>query len=160
MSDGRAADCHSRSCGYQRPSGTSIPTNIPFSKICPAMYKEAMTTELNYQDMLAVALGEARKGLAEGGIPIGAAIFDSGGRLIGAGHNRRVQHGDPSMHGETDAFRNARAASAATASSFWSRPWRRAGIVAGWSGSLALQRSSWAKAATFREDSTGCARWA
>ena len=57
--------------------------------------------------MLAVALDEARKGLAEGGIPIGAAIFDASGRLIGSGHNRRVQNGDPSMHGETDAFRNA-----------------------------------------------------
>lgn len=57
--------------------------------------------------MLKVALTEARKGLAEGGIPIGAAIFDEGGRLIGSGHNRRVQNGDPSMHGETDAFRNA-----------------------------------------------------
>src|SRR4051812_7776624 len=57
--------------------------------------------------MLAVALAEARKGLAEGGIPIGAAIFDSNGQLVGSGHNRRVQNGDPSMHGETDAFRNA-----------------------------------------------------
>ena len=58
-------------------------------------------------EMLAVALAEARKGLAEGGIPIGAAIFDSNGKLIGAGHNRRVQNGDPSLHAETDAFRNA-----------------------------------------------------
>ena len=66
-----------------------------------------MTLESNYKDMLAVAVAEARKGLAEGGIPIGAAIFDASGRLIGAGHNRRVQQGDPSMHGETDAFRNA-----------------------------------------------------
>ena len=57
--------------------------------------------------MLAVALTEARKGLAEGGIPIGAAIFDASGKLVGAGHNRRVQNGDPSLHGETDAFRNA-----------------------------------------------------
>ena len=57
--------------------------------------------------MLEVALAEARKGLAEGGIPIGAAIFTTDGRLVGAGHNRRVQNGDPSMHGETDAFRNA-----------------------------------------------------
>ena len=57
--------------------------------------------------MLAVAIAEARKGLMEGGIPIGAAIFDSSGKLISAGHNRRVQDGDPSMHGETDAFRNA-----------------------------------------------------
>jgi cytosine deaminase len=61
----------------------------------------------DYSAMLAVAIAEARKGLAEGGIPIGAAIFDKGGRLIGAGHNRRVQNGDPSLHGETDAFRNA-----------------------------------------------------
>jgi cytosine deaminase len=57
--------------------------------------------------MLAVALTEARIGLDEGGIPIGAAIFDTSGHLIGAGHNRRVQNGDPSLHGETDAFRNA-----------------------------------------------------
>jgi cytosine/creatinine deaminase len=57
--------------------------------------------------MLAVALYEARKGLAEGGVPIGAAIFHAGGRLLGAGHNRRVQNGDPSLHAETDAFRNA-----------------------------------------------------
>ena len=57
--------------------------------------------------MLEVALAEARKGLAEGGIPIGAAIFDASGKLIGAGHNRRVQNNDPSLHGETDAFRNA-----------------------------------------------------
>src|SRR5450755_2297902 len=63
--------------------------------------------EFDHAAMLEVALAEARKGLAEGGIPIGAAIFDATGRLIGAGHNRRVQNSDPSMHGETDAFRNA-----------------------------------------------------
>lgn len=57
--------------------------------------------------MLSVAMAEARQGLSEGGIPIGAAIFDPEGRLIGAGHNRRVQNNDPSLHGETDAFRNA-----------------------------------------------------
>jgi creatinine deaminase len=57
--------------------------------------------------MLAMAIEEARKGLAEGGIPIGAAIFRSDGTLVGSGHNRRVQHNDPSAHGETDAFRNA-----------------------------------------------------
>jgi creatinine deaminase len=61
----------------------------------------------DHSSMLAVAIAEARKGLAEGGIPIGAAIFDQSGKLIGAGHNRRVQNGDPSSHGETDAFRNA-----------------------------------------------------
>ena len=63
--------------------------------------------ELDYTALLQVAMAEARKGLAEGGIPIGAAIFDESGTLIGAGHNRRVQNGDPSLHGETDAFRNA-----------------------------------------------------
>ena len=57
--------------------------------------------------MLQVALTEARAGLAEGGIPIGAAIFNSRGELISAGHNRRVQQDDPSAHGETDAFRRA-----------------------------------------------------
>ena len=61
----------------------------------------------DYTAMLAVALEEARLGLKEGGIPIGAAIFDKSGRLVGAGHNRRVQEGDPSLHGETDAFRKA-----------------------------------------------------
>lgn len=57
--------------------------------------------------LLAVAVEEARQGLAEGGIPIGAALFDGQGRLLGRGHNRRVQEGDPSVHGETDAFRKA-----------------------------------------------------
>jgi creatinine deaminase len=67
-----------------------------------------MTTPLDYPALLAVALQEARTGLAEGGIPIGAAIFDATtGKLIGAGRNRRMQQGDPSVHGETDAFRNA-----------------------------------------------------
>src|SRR5580700_5196223 len=61
----------------------------------------------DYLAMLEVAKAEAGKGLAEGGIPIGAAIFDASGQLMSAGHNRRVQNDDPSMHGETDAFRNA-----------------------------------------------------
>jgi creatinine deaminase len=64
-------------------------------------------SSLDYHTMLAVAVEEARLGLKEGGIPIGAAIFDRSGNLIGAGHNRRVQQDDPSVHGETDAFRNA-----------------------------------------------------
>jgi cytosine deaminase len=68
---------------------------------------QMMTPEIDHLAMLAVAVAEARQGLAEGGIPIGAAIFDAGGKLIGSGHNRRVQNGDPSLHGETDAFRNA-----------------------------------------------------
>ena len=66
-----------------------------------------MSDELDYQTMLGVALAEARLGLREGGIPIGAAIFDAHGKLMGAGRNRRVQESDPSIHGETDAFRKA-----------------------------------------------------
>lgn len=61
----------------------------------------------NTEAMLEIALEEARAGLAEGGIPIGAALFGSDGRLISSGHNRRVQDGDASSHGETDAFRRA-----------------------------------------------------
>src|ERR671926_300513 len=57
--------------------------------------------------LLAVAIEEAKAGLAEGGVPIGAALFDRSGRLLGRGHNRRVQDDDPSMHAETAAFRNA-----------------------------------------------------
>ena len=59
------------------------------------------------EEKLQVAIAEAHLGLAEGGIPIGAAIFDEDGRLLGSGRNRRVQDGDASMHGETSAFRNA-----------------------------------------------------
>jgi creatinine deaminase len=61
----------------------------------------------DYAEMLEVALAEARLGLSEGGIPIGAALFDRHGTLLGRGHNRRVQEDDPSIHGETDAFRKA-----------------------------------------------------
>jgi creatinine deaminase len=61
----------------------------------------------NYSQYLQTAIEEARLGLAEGGIPIGAALYDRQGQLLGRGHNRRVQQGDPSAHGETDAFRNA-----------------------------------------------------
>ena len=57
--------------------------------------------------MLQVALAEARTGLQEGGIPIGSGLFDAAGNLLGRGHNRRVQRGDPTAHAEVDAFRNA-----------------------------------------------------
>ena len=66
-----------------------------------------MEQKIDYQAMLEVAVEEARQGLAEGGIPIGAALFNRQGKLLGRGHNRRVQEGDPSVHGETDAFRKA-----------------------------------------------------
>ena len=58
-------------------------------------------------DMLAIAFEEAQLGLAEGGLPIGAAIFCTDGTFVSRGRNRRVQQDDPSIHGETDAFRNA-----------------------------------------------------
>jgi cytosine deaminase len=60
-----------------------------------------------YKQMLNVAIQQARKGLDEGGIPIGAALFLQDGTLLGKGRNRRIQKNDPSLHGETDAFRNA-----------------------------------------------------
>jgi cytosine/creatinine deaminase len=67
-----------------------------------------MSSEKNlHESMLAVALDQARFGRAEGGIPIGAALFTRSGELVSRGHNRRVQHGDPSIHAETDAFRRA-----------------------------------------------------
>ncbi len=66
-----------------------------------------MAKQPDYHAMLQVALAEAKQGLAEGGIPIGAALFDRQGNLLGSGHNRRVQENDPSVHGETDAFRKA-----------------------------------------------------
>lgn len=63
---------------------------------------------VSYAAMLEVALQQARLGLSEGGIPIGAAIFRRNtGELVSSGRNRRVQHDDPSMHAETDAFRSA-----------------------------------------------------
>jgi creatinine deaminase len=63
-----------------------------------------VTTDL---EMLAVAVEEARQGLAEGGVPVGGALFGADGTLLGRGHNRRVQDDDPSVHGETAAFKNA-----------------------------------------------------
>src|SRR5258706_9250175 len=61
----------------------------------------------NHGQMLKIAIEEARQGLAEGGIPIGAVMSDRHGTLLGRGHNRRIQENDPSIHGETDAFRRA-----------------------------------------------------
>jgi cytosine/creatinine deaminase len=60
-----------------------------------------------YRAMLEVAIAEARTGRSEGGVPIGAAMFDGEGKLLASGRNRRVQEDDPSVHGETDAFRRA-----------------------------------------------------
>ncbi|WP_328403844.1 nucleoside deaminase [Nocardia sp. NBC_00403] len=64
-------------------------------------------TQVPAEQLLEVAYDEALRGLAEGGIPIGAALFAADGTLLGRGHNRRVQSDDPSIHAETDAFRAA-----------------------------------------------------
>jgi creatinine deaminase len=66
-----------------------------------------MESEIDAPAMLAVALKEAQVGFDEGGIPIGAALFHRDGHLLASGRNRRVQQNDPSVHGETDAFRRA-----------------------------------------------------
>jgi cytosine/creatinine deaminase len=68
----------------------------------PEVLSEALVRQ-----MLAVAVEEARHGMEQGGIPIGAALFHEDGTLLGRGHNRRIQDGDPSMHAETAAFRAA-----------------------------------------------------
>jgi cytosine/creatinine deaminase len=62
---------------------------------------------VDHDEMLRVAIEEARAGMAEGGIPIGSGLFDAAGTVLGRGHNHRVQRGDPSAHGEIEAFRNA-----------------------------------------------------
>jgi len=66
-----------------------------------------MSDESAYRTMLDIAVAEARLGLSEGGVPVGAALFSNHGQLLGRGRNRRVQENDPSVHGETDAFRKA-----------------------------------------------------
>jgi cytosine/creatinine deaminase len=62
---------------------------------------------MDHGELLRVALEEARAGMGEGGIPIGSALFDASGAVLGAGHNQRVQRDDPSAHAEVEAFRNA-----------------------------------------------------
>src|SRR5437764_7993766 len=57
-------------------------------------------------ELLHAAIEEAERGLAEGGIPIGSVLVHRG-RIIGRGHNRRVQRGSPTLHGEMDALENA-----------------------------------------------------
>jgi len=73
----------------------------------PEMPQYSEADNEKYSLFLKIAIDEARLGLSEGGIPIGAALFDRSGQILGRGHNRRVQEEDPSAHGETDAFRKA-----------------------------------------------------
>ena len=84
-----------------------LPTTYSFGLQCLLLYLPEKRCAMDHERMLQVAIDEARQGLSEGGIPVGAAVFDSKGNLLGSGHNRRVQNDDPSVHGETDAFRNA-----------------------------------------------------
>ena len=58
------------------------------------------------REMMALALGQARDSLESGGVPVGA-VLAAGGQLIAAGHNERVQQGDPVAHGEISCLRNA-----------------------------------------------------
>lgn len=58
-------------------------------------------------DLMNVALAEARKSLAEGGIPIAACLVNADGEVVAVGHNERVQNGDPIAHGEIACLRNA-----------------------------------------------------
>ena len=71
------------------------------------MTDPAATTDapLTDEQMLALAVEEARRGLAEGGIPIGAVLVHDG-RVLGGGHNRRVQQDSAIRHGETDCLEN------------------------------------------------------
>ena len=57
-------------------------------------------------EFMQAAIDEAKQGLAEGGIPIGSVIVHRG-KIIGRGHNMRVQNGDPLLHGEMSAFKDA-----------------------------------------------------
>jgi cytosine deaminase len=91
-------------------------------------------TEVTPSVLLEVALAEARVGLGEGGIPIRTALFGVDGRLLGRGHNRRVQDDDPSMHAETTAFR-AVGRQRDYRDTIMVTTCRRAGIAAGWSAS-------------------------
>jgi creatinine deaminase len=93
-----------RQCAAPKAAIDSILTEDALARIIERKY---MTRDLDHHAMLQIAIAEARQGLAEGGIPIGAALFDRQGNLLGRGHNRRVQEDDPSAHGETDAFRKA-----------------------------------------------------
>lgn len=59
------------------------------------------------RELLQQAIVEARQGLSEGGLPIGSVLADRNGKIVGRGHNLRVQTGDPTAHAETVCIRNA-----------------------------------------------------
>lgn len=61
---------------------------------------------MNHETFMQAAIEEAQQGLGEGGIPIGSVLVHDG-KIIGRGHNRRIQRGSPTLHGEMDALENA-----------------------------------------------------
>ncbi|RFU23955.1 hypothetical protein B7463_g12384, partial [Scytalidium lignicola] len=62
---------------------------------------------MNDQEGFAIALEEAKTSFKEGGVPIGAALVSKEGKLLGCGHNMRVQSGSAILHGETSALSNS-----------------------------------------------------
>ena len=100
-----------RASATSRSSSASCWRRRSICVLCRSQDRRASAVAVREMDAAGDArrspIEEARKGLAEGGIPIGAALFTADGMLLGSGHNRRVQDDDPSMHGETDAFRAA-----------------------------------------------------
>jgi cytosine deaminase len=103
----KAAD--SQGCGDLNTACLGCFVTHDRAKLChdPRFTEQPVISTPDYRALLDTAIVEARQGLAEGGIPIGAALFHQDGNLLGCGHNRRIQENDPSVHGETDAFRKA-----------------------------------------------------
>lgn len=92
--------------GWVRGDGLSVAAGGS-ARHAQSMTSRMTSSGLDPVTALDTAYRQAQLGLSEGGIPIGAALFAADGTLLGEGRNRRVQHDDPSVHGETDAFRNA-----------------------------------------------------
>jgi cytosine deaminase len=78
---------------------------VPFF-LMPAMLDNKMTVEVQMDKFMKMAYAEAQQGLAEGGIPIGSVLVHQG-KVLGRGHNRRIQKDSAILHGEMDALENA-----------------------------------------------------
>ena len=111
---------------------------------------------LDYAAMLRVALDEARQGLEEGGIPIGAALFRADGTLLGAGHNRRVQENDPSVHAENRRLSQSGQTAQLPGYHHGLPPWRRAGTAAVWCASSKSAPWWWGSRGRSRAACSGC----
>lgn len=90
-----------------RHDGLSVEDHCVTAHSRVMLPRHQTTSPVDAVALLDTAYQQAQLGVAEGGIPIGAALFSADGTLLGEGRNRRVQHDDPSVHGETDAFRAA-----------------------------------------------------